>query len=148
MQGLDQFKLNDTKTFELETPKGDQRILLPTGKQVTDDAGEQVDELAPVTITVRRASSREAQLWQNKVKNKSIDDPNRIAKMSAESLEANAVNFLVFLVIGWSNFRLGDEELPCTPQNVRRILTDDSYIWIRQQIDRHAGGDAGFQGND
>lgn len=149
MQGLDQFKLENTKTFDLETPKGDRRIMLPTGEKTTNEDGEEEDQMAPVTITVRRMTSREVQIFLNRAKNKKLEDPKRIAKMSAESMEDEGVALLVFCVTGWTNLRFEADGplLPCTPANVRSIMKDERYVWIRQQIDQAVGNDAGFLGN-
>lgn len=56
--------------------------------------------------------------------------------------EAEAINTLSAAVLDWSGLTEGGEPLPCTPENVRALLTDNA--WIRRQLDEAMGNEALF----
>lgn len=140
--GLDEYKLLDTTTFELELPTGGS-ARAPTGKN--DEKGEQIFEI--MTITVRRMSSGAVQQFLNKRKNTQIKVLKRHKNISAESIDSDALDMLTFCVVGWSGFYSGGKPVECNRLNVHNLLNDDTFVWIRQQIDRAVLDDSGFLGN-
>jgi hypothetical protein len=41
---------------------------------------------------------------------------------------------LVAVTLRWSGFKVEGAELPCTPENVRALLTDERTAWMRPQV--------------
>lgn len=142
LDGLDEFRLQDTTTFELDLPAGG-KARAPTGENDAD--GEPIFET--MTITVRRMSSGTVQKFLNKRKNAQIRTLKRTNKVSAESIQDDAVSLLTFCVIGWTGFRSGGSPLECNLLNVRNLLDDDTLVWIREQVDRAVGDDSSYLGN-
>lgn len=53
---------------------------------------------------------------------------------TAENMDAQAIEVLAACVEKWENVAEGGEAIPCTPQNVRRILADPELAWIKDQL--------------
>jgi hypothetical protein len=140
--GLDQFQLQDTTTIQL---------IFPNGKKAETSTGESDADGNPVveamTMTIRRHSSKEVQKFLNKRKNAQITQMKATKNVTAEAMAEDATEMLVFCVAGWSGFRSGGKPVECNRLNVHNLLTDESYVWIREQVDRAAGNDAGYLGN-
>lgn len=134
---ISQHKLEDTVTIDLMLPNGQPATVPQPGTKGETDA-----ERLQMTITVRRLSSTEMQRFVNRTKNRQIaglkksKKPGKAAaEVSAESLAQDALDLLVYGVVAWSGFTAAGKPVPCTPEKVRALLSDDSYIWIREQVD-------------
>lgn len=135
-------KLEDTTTFNLYLPDGRTPATVPAGEDSEGNPKRQ-----QMTMTVRRLSSGPMQRFVNRGKNKSITGlqkqqrAKRKLEVSAESIEEQAVDLLVFSIVAWEGFTSNGEPVPCTEENVRALIADEKFIWIRDQVDTHVGDD-------
>ena len=53
--------------------------------------------------------------------------------IDAESLEREAVEVLIVCTKDWKGIGEAGADLPCTPENVRRVYS--TYLWLREQVD-------------
>lgn len=135
-------KLADTVTFDLYLPN---EILATVPAPGVDADGN--DNRQQMTMTVRRMSSAAMQRYLNEGKNVTISGLKKQSKgkremsVTAESIEEKAVNLLIFAVVDWEGFTNDGERVPCTEENVRKLIADETYIWIRNQVDVAVGDD-------
>lgn len=68
-----------------------------------------------------------------------------------DDAEEQGTQVLVACVINWHDaeldadvFQIGDERLPCTAANVRRVLADPGFAWLRKQIGDFTDEEANF----
>lgn len=80
----------------------------------------------PVTITVL---GRDAKAVQDARK----EAEKRHAKGDIDETERGLLP-LVASVVGWSGIEFDGKALDCTPENVRKVLTDPRTDWIAEQI--------------
>lgn len=68
--------------------------------------------------------------------------------LTADELEAQAVEQLVALTKGWHLVAPSGDviDFPFTPQNARTLYSDRKFAWIREQADQFIGDRAGFFG--
>lgn len=90
-------------------------------------------------ITVRGAQSpkvknfakkkfNEMQLKETQAKRKGRDtDP-----MTLDEAEEMAIESAAIRVISWKGIEEGEKAIPCTEENVKRVLKD--HAWIREQV--------------
>jgi hypothetical protein len=135
-------QLEDTTTFAVCLPDGSPATVHAPG---VDAEGE--PNTRPITMTVRRLSSSLMQKFINARKNAQImglkkqQRANKPMAVTAESIRDNAAETLIFAVVAWDGFTADGTPVPCTPDNVRSLVTDDAYVWIREQIDNTVGDD-------
>ena len=55
--------------------------------------------------------------------------------VTIEGIEGAALDLLVACVTAWSGFQINGEELPCTPENVRKVLSIPGLYWLKDFID-------------
>ena len=73
---------------------------------------------------------------------------NRMAKgkkaidLDAEKLSEDSIDDLVKLTTAWSGFVLDGKDLDCTPENVRTVYSD--WSWIKEQVQEFVGNRANF----
>jgi hypothetical protein len=73
---------------------------------------------------------------------------NRMAKgkkaidLDAEKLSEDSIDDLVKLTTAWSGFVLDGKDLDCTPENVRKVYTE--WSWIKEQVQEFVGNRANF----
>jgi len=73
---------------------------------------------------------------------------NRISKgkkavdFDAEKLAEDSIDDLVKLTTAWSGFTLNGKDLECTPENVRTVYAD--WSWIKEQVQEFVGNRANF----
>lgn len=77
-------------------------------------------------------------LWQALLK-KAADK-----KIKAESYEAEALDVYVMCTKSWVNVELDGKTLECTPKNVRMIYTNESYLWLHEQVLEFVGNRENF----
>lgn len=66
--------------------------------------------------------------------------------MDSAAIETELVEILVASVKSWSGVDRDGVPLACTPENVRDLLSNPGYQWIRKQLDDAMGNDALFFG--
>jgi hypothetical protein len=73
---------------------------------------------------------------------------NRMAKgkkaldLDAEKLSEDGIDDLVKLTTAWAGFTLDGKDLECTPENVRTVYAD--WSWIKEQVQEFVGNRANF----
>ena len=73
---------------------------------------------------------------------------NRMAKgkkaldLDAEKLSEDSIDDLVKLTTAWSGFELDGSKLDCTPENVRKVYAD--WTWIKEQVQEFVANRANF----
>ena len=66
-------------------------------------------------------------------------------KISAARLEQGELDLLASLVVSWSGMKEGGVDLPCTPENVKKVLSNAAIGGdLRSQLDDHAADHAAF----
>lgn len=87
------------------------------------------DGKTPVSVRVVGNDSREFRAALSRISAKM--KPNK--KSSLEQAEARSVELISACVKSWQGLYEGKIAIECTPENVRRVLTEQS--WIRDQLD-------------
>jgi hypothetical protein len=105
-----------------------------------------------ITVTVLGTDSDVCKKVQRKQLNRRLElqTKSRSNKfsMTAEELEKEALDVLVACVVGWHTGERPEIEmnegewLPCTPDNVKRVLTE--LPWLKEQLDQEIGDRANF----
>lgn len=73
---------------------------------------------------------------------------NRMAKgkkaidLDAEKLSEDSIDDLVKLTVSWSGFTLDGKKLDCTPENIRTVYSD--WSWIKEQVQEFVQDRANF----
>lgn len=122
---MDLSKLHkDTQTVEITVPG--------TGKKTG------------LVIEIRSPEADEIKAIQRKWQNKALRSGRNV--IGAEDIERQAIDTLVAAVDSWQwgSATWGGEKPNCTPENVRKVISDPAGSFIRDQIDRAFGDEAGF----
>lgn len=53
---------------------------------------------------------------------------------SADEFDNQMLEILVACVDSWENVKLEGVDLPCTPANVRKLLSNPELVWVKDQI--------------
>jgi hypothetical protein len=61
-----------------------------------------------------------------------------------DQISATATDSLAACVIGWRGITVNGAEWPCTPENIREVLTNPEYAWVAEQIDEFIADRANF----
>lgn len=119
-------------TLELLNPQ--------TYSTLTDDEGN------VATITLYGPDSTQLKSAQRSFMDKALKNGTRRKKlnMSAEQIEAQSLDILVAATADWENIAFGDEELDCTPANVRKVYTQVPFI--REQVEEFINERSNFLG--
>ena len=73
---------------------------------------------------------------------------NRISKgkkavdFDAEKLAEDSIDDLVKLTVSWEGFTLDSKKLDCTPENVRKVYNE--WSWIKEQVSEFVADRANF----
>lgn len=133
--------------------------LLKLSTKQAAESGVTIDIRHPKTnlplgiqITVCGSDSETCKRIQRKQINRRLElsarSRNNKVAMTAEEIEAEALDILVSCTKGWNTgdrkeIELADDEwLPCTPENVRRVY--EELPWLREQIDQEIGDRSNF----
>lgn len=105
-----------------------------------------------ITITVCGSDSETFRKISRKQLNRRLEQSskarNRQVQMTAEELEAEALDVLVACTKGWATGARPEIELnpgewlPCTPEHVRTVY--EELPWLREQIDQAIGDRSNF----
>ena len=115
-------------------------VVNPKTNQVVVDADNK-----PVTITLRGRNSDALIEHETAVRNRRLDASRRgQIKMSAEEIDAEAVELLVVCTVDWSFTEMAGEPYVCTPANARKLWSDPRFATIRVQAERFIADDANF----
>jgi hypothetical protein len=92
----------------------------------------------PVTVRVVGNDSREFKAALSRISAKLGSKK----KSTLEQAEARSVELIAACVKGWYGLYEGKEPIECNPDNVVRVLTEQS--WIREQLDTFIADRANF----
>ena len=100
-------------------------------------------EFTGIKITVASPDSAKYRQISMKIQNEQLAYAmkNR-GKSSAERLANNALEVLVGATVGWEGITEGGKDLPCTPENVRKVYEEVSFI--KDQVDEFLGDARNF----
>lgn len=99
-----------------------------------------------MTITVHGPYSKKYKAIAHAQQNRRLQKAQRTGgklNLSAEEIEASALDLLIKCVDGWS-ITLGGEQPDCTEAKVREVFTD--LPWVREQVDAALGDAQAFLG--
>lgn len=98
----------------------------------------------PLTLTLLGADSAQYRKAQQKNLNRRL--AKRSVKVTAEELDAEALDILAASTVAWSGFNDGDgQPVPCNPANA--LVLYKTYPAIREQADRFISDRANFLGS-
>lgn len=100
-------------------------------------------EFTGIRITVASPDSAKYRQISMKIQNEQLTYAMKNkGKTSAERLANNALEVLVGATVAWEGITEGGKELPCTPENVRKVYEEVSFI--KDQIDEFLGDARNF----
>ena len=101
----------------------------------------------PVTVNLVGSDSKEYMKITHQIQNrrlgKRLGRGSRV-KTTAEEIEADALELLVTSTKTWKHIILDGAELPCTPDNARKLY--QRFPWIREQVDEFIADRTNFLG--
>lgn len=69
----------------------------------------------------------------------------RTGKVDAGDMDETEIDLLATLVLSWDGMLNGGKPLPCTPENVKMVLSDQVIgVHLRKQLDEHADDTKAF----
>jgi hypothetical protein len=107
----------------------------------------------PSTITLLGIDSPEYIKMQQEITNRRLQQVagggRKAGKMTvtAEQLEADAVEQYVAIAKEWSGIRLNGQPLPCTEATKRKLFGSTGWRWLREQIDECIVDRSNYLGN-
>jgi hypothetical protein len=88
----------------------------------------------PVMLILAGADSDKAKRADRATVNRRLKMTGRRSMtMTAEELDADALEILAACTLGWSGFELDGQELECNPQNAKRLYAQ--FPWLREQAE-------------
>jgi hypothetical protein len=109
-----------------------------TSEVLTNDDGSEM------TVTVHGPYSSKYKSISHQQQNRRLQKAQRTGgklNLSAEEIEASALDLLVKCVADW-NITLGGEKPECNESKVREVFTD--LPWVREQVDAALGDAQAF----
>lgn len=132
----------DISKYDVSTAADEGRtlqLLSPTGEQLFDEAGK------PVTITLYGRHSHRSRTMERKLADMRMELARRgKTKRTADDMEREQNEMLVSCTGGWSFTHLGDDELPFTEANARKLWTDRRMANFREQAISFINDDSNF----
>lgn len=129
----------DLSSFKGRAAKRDAGIVVPI---THPDTGEKTD----MSVTIASYKSERVKKVQRRLANAAMREQRRNPKKAAtvDEVEEKAMDIMAAAVIDWSGFERDGKPLPCTPENVRAVLTDPDMDFVAEQIDKAAEDDQAF----
>jgi hypothetical protein len=106
---------------------------------------ESEEAIEGMTITLLGQDSkvyRKIQLSKQQAALNRISKGKRAVDLDAEKLAEDSIDDLVKLTVSWSGFKLDDVKLDCTPENVRKVYNE--WSWIKEQVSEFVADRANF----
>ncbi|MEH3108895.1 MAG: hypothetical protein PGN22_02190 [Agrobacterium cavarae] len=131
MFDIDQFEkdsaFNFEEAFELD-------ILHPVSGEKTG-----------LVVQVASYRSERVKRVQRKLGNAAIREGKKNPKKvgTVEEIEDRTNEIVAASIVGWNMTRKGDE-VPCTPDEIIKVISDPRYFFIAEQVDKAADEDANF----
>lgn len=122
------FDLRKTNLGELSEAGQEFQVMLP---EINEGTGAFITVRGGQSATVKKFARRKYSEAKHremvaKKRGKDVEEP------SIEELEEMATESAAIRIISWRGFEEDGQVVECTPENVRRILTEHS--WIRDQV--------------
>ena len=102
------------------------------------------EDRSEMTVTIHGPYSKKYKTISHAQQNRRLMKAQRTGgklNLTAEEIEASALDLLVKCVDGW-NITLGGEQPDCTEAKVREVFTD--LPWVREQVDAALGDAQAF----
>lgn len=102
------------------------------------------EDRSEMTVTIHGPYSKKYKTISHAQQNRRLMKAQRTGgklNLTAEEIEASALDLLVKCVDGW-NITLGGEQPDCTETKVREVFTD--LPWVREQVDAALGDAQAF----
>lgn len=106
---------------------------------------ESEEVIEGMTITLLGQDSkvyRKIQLAKQQAALNRISKGKRAVDLDAEKLAEDSIDDLVKLTVAWEGFKLDDVKLDCTPENVRKVYNE--WSWIKEQVSEFVADRANF----
>lgn len=118
----------------LDTVKASEDGVLLEVRHPTTGAVLENGSGGPVTLVVAGADSDRAKRAERATVNRRLKMAGRRSQsMTAEELDADALEILAACTLGWSGFALDGQELECNVQNAKRLY--GQFPWLREQAE-------------
>ena len=124
-------KIQETAVIHLTDPA--------TGEKLYE--GEGKDDKDKVTITIASQASKAYRKAVNALSNRAIKRGTK--KQTAQEQRDEGIELLVQICISSTNLELNGKTVQ-TEADFRALLSDDSYLWVKTQIDEALGDHANF----
>jgi hypothetical protein len=98
-----------------------------------------------MTITLLGQDSkvyRKIQLAKQQAALNRISKGKKAVDFDAEKLAEDSIDDLVKLTVSWEGFTLDSKKLDCTPENVRKVYNE--WSWIKEQVSEFVADRANF----
>lgn len=114
-----------------------------TGEPVVDRNG------TPSWIRVTGLDSPQYKAHERAMLNRRLKQRNPKATMTAEQISEERLAMLSACTVQWHLVTLDGAviDVPCTPENARKLYANPKCGWITRQVDRAIGDDAVFMKN-
>ncbi len=109
-----------------------------TALPLRDDAGK------PVTITLKGKSSAAYKTIWRVILDRNRDRSAKGITPNEEEVRQDDIDLLTALTAAWDFTDLDGAPFPCTPENARRMWSDERFSWVMQQAMRFASNDGNF----
>lgn len=129
----------DSLAIDAEAPAKLTLLNPETSQPIRDKDGNEA------YILLLGTDSKAAQKHRREAMNRQLSKRNR-NKMTAEEVEASAIEQLVALTRGWHlvNFAGDAVEFPFSEANARTIYSTPQFSWIKEQVDEFCGDRGNF----
>lgn len=125
----------DLKTLDITSP-ANEGVWMDIEHPITGEVLDIKIKVAGIDSNIYRKKLREQ---QNKRIRKGFKN------ITAEELEAEAIELLVACTLDWKGVEYEGQELECNPENIRKIYKE--FPWIREQVDLFINDRANFLKN-
>jgi hypothetical protein len=124
---------------DLKPVKADDGAILQILHPETE---EPIDGMSIVLLGHDSAVYRKMQLAKQQSILNRMAKGKKAAELDAERLNADLIDELTKLTIGWSGFKLDGDELDPTPENVKKVYSE--WAWIKDQAQEFVSNRANF----
>lgn len=129
---------------DLKPVKADEGATLQI---VHPETEEPIDGMTIILLGHDSAVYRKMQLAKQQAILNRMAKGKKAAELDAERLNADLIDELTKLTVGWSGFTLEGKELKATPENVKTVYSE--WAWIKDQAQEFVSNRANFfRGDD
>ncbi len=100
----------------------------------------------PVTITLRGRNSTAYKTAFRMVQDRARERAARGLRPNDEETRVDEIDFLCAVTTDWKFTELDGAPFPCTPENIRKLWSDERFTWVLEQATRFAANDGNFLG--